>query len=341
MEYRNLGGSGLRVPVLSLGTATFAAGSAAGSWGDVQAEEARRIVGSAMDAGVNLFDTADVYSGGRAEEVLGVALSGMRDRALIGTKASFRGRAVGENEAGSSRYHLIRALEGSLRRLRTDYVDIYYLHGFDGMTPVEEVLSTLDTFVREGKVRYIGCSNFSGWQLMKSLSISDRYGWARHVAHQVHYSLAARDAEWELLPLAADQHVGTVVWSPLSQSRLTGKVRRDQARPTEGRLVKPTETENNGDNEKLFDIVDVLDEISGETGRTIPQIAINWLLQRPTVSSIVLGARSDAQFQENLGALGWRLSDEQLARLNDVSFVQPAYPYWHQRKNFAERNLWP
>jgi aryl-alcohol dehydrogenase-like predicted oxidoreductase len=338
MEYRFLGNSGLRVPVLSIGTATFAGGDRVGSWGDIQLEEARRIIGIAMDAGANFFDTADVYSGGRAEEVLGQAISGRRDQVLIGTKASFRGGAGGPNDVGSSRSHLVRALEGSLRRLGTDFVDIYYLHGFDAFTPQEEVLSTLDQFVRDGKVRYIGCSNFSGWQLMKSLSISDRYGWSRHVAHQVHYSLAAREFEWELMPLNVDQQVGAVVWSPLSQARLTGKVRRGGVAIAESRLVVPTEVTDVEDEELLYDIVDVLVELAEETGKSIPQIALNWLLHRPTVSSIILGVRTEKQLADNLGALGWALTPSQVARLDQVSSTRKIYPYWHQVRNFGERN---
>ena len=280
MEYRQLGNSGLKVPVLSFGTATFAGGEREGSWGNVQVDEARRMVDLALDAGINFFDTADVYSGGRAEEILGRAVAGCRDDVLIGTKANGRS-GTGANDAGSSRYHLTRALEGSLRRLETDYVDVYYLHGYDALTAVDEVLSTLDGFVRSGKVRYIGCSNFSGWQLMKSLSASERHGWSRHVAHQAFYSLASREFEWELMPLAIDQRIGTVVWSPLSQGRLTGKLRRGMPVPADSRLAVPGETEASGDRETLYRTIDVLDELAIETGKTIPQLALNWLLSRP------------------------------------------------------------
>lgn len=323
--------------MLSIGTATFAGGDRTGSWGDVQLDEARRLIDIAIDAGANFFDTADVYSGGRAEEVLGRAISGRRDEVLIGTKASFRGGA-GANDVGSSRFHLIRALEGSLRRLGTDYVDVYYLHGFDALTPQEEVLSILDQMVRDGKVRYIGCSNFSGWHLMKSLAISDRYGWTRHVAHQVHYSLAAREFEWELMPLGSDQGVGSVVWSPLSQARLTGKIRRGRRAPAQSRLVVPTEVAAVEDEEHLFRIIDVLDELAEETGKSIPQIALNWLFHRPTVASVILGVRTERQLTDNLGALGWALTSSQSARLDQVSSRPAIYPYWHQRRNFGERN---
>jgi aryl-alcohol dehydrogenase-like predicted oxidoreductase len=339
MEYRLLGNSGLKVPVLSFGTATFAGGNQEGSWGNSDVTEATRLVDIALDYGVNFFDTADIYSEGRAEDVLGQALDGRRDRALIGTKATFRSDD-GINDVGSSRFHLVRSLEASLRRLRTDYVDVYYLHGFDAMTPVEEVLSTLDGFVRSGKVRYIGCSNFSGWQLMKSLSVSERHGWARHVVHQAHYSLAAREFEWELMPLGLDQNVGTVVWSPLSQGRLTGKVRRGQPVPRDSRLVVGSETEQSGDDETLFRTVDVLDAVAQETGRTIPQVALNWVLQRPTVCSIIFGARNETQLRENFEATGWNLTAEQVARLDAASETTPIYPYWHQRA-FSERNPFP
>jgi aryl-alcohol dehydrogenase-like predicted oxidoreductase len=339
MEYRQLGNSGLRVPVLSFGTATFAQGEHEGSWGNIEVAEASRLVDIALEAGVNFFDTADVYSDGRSEEVLGRAIGGRRDQVLIGTKATFRS-GDGPNDVGSSRFHLVRSLEGSLRRLGTDYVDVYYLHGFDALTPLEEVMSTLDDFVRSGKVRYVGASNFSGWQLMKSLAVSDRYGWTRHVAHQVHYSLAARELEWELLPLAMDQHVGSVVWSPLAQGRLTGKIRRGQPAPAGSRLIAGSETEQSGTEEILFKTVDVLDQLAGETGKTLAQVALNWVLQRPTVSTVIFGARNEAQLRENFGAVGWSLDADQVARLDAASAVTPTYPYWHQR-TFGERNPFP
>lgn len=344
MEHRQLGDSGLKVPVLSFGTATFAAGSDEGlsTWGDTQVEEATRLVDVALDHGVNFFDTADTYSSGRSEEVLGQAVAGRRDQVLIGTKATGRPPgATDPNDAGSSRFHLTRALEGSLRRLGTDYVDVYYLHQYDALTPQEEVLSTLHEFVRSGKVRYIGCSNFSGWQLMKSLSVSERHGWARHVVHQAHYSLAAREFEWELMPLAVDQRVGTVVWSPLSQSRLTGKIRRGQEVPADSRLRQQTETEQSGDRETLYRTVDVLDQLAEETGKSVAQVALNWVLQRPTVSSIIIGARNEQQLVENFAAVGWNLTAHQVARLDDASAVTPIYPYWHQLQHSRERNPFP
>ncbi|SFS14256.1 Predicted oxidoreductase [Microbacterium sp. cf046] len=340
MEYRQLGRSGLTVPVLSFGTATFAGGEHTGAWGDIHDDEARRMVDLALEAGINFFDTADIYSDGRSEEILGRAVAGRRDEVLIGTKANGR-TGPGADDVGSSRYHLTRALESSLRRLDTDHVDVYYLHGFDALTPVDEVLSTLDGFVQSGKVRYIGCSNFSGWQLMKSLAVSERHGWARHVAHQAFYSLAAREYEWELMPLAVDQGVGTVVWSPLAQARLTGKLRRGMPVPDDSRLAVPGETEASGDRETLFRIIDVLDELAAETGKTIPQVALNWVLSRPTVCSVIFGARNEAQFTENLGAVGWSLDSDQIARLDAASSRTPIYPYWHQIVNNSERLPFP
>jgi aryl-alcohol dehydrogenase-like predicted oxidoreductase len=338
MEYRLLGGSGLKVPVLSFGAGTFGGGKeffdAWGATADIA--EAKRIVDICLEAGVTLFDTADVYSDGRSEEVLGSALAGRRDRVLISTKATFRlGKEA--NDAGSSRYHLRRSLEGSLRRLSTEHIDIYHLHGFDALTPIEEVQDTLNTFVREGKVRYIACSNFSGWHLMKSLAAADRYGWTRFVAHQVYYSLVGRDYEWELMPLGLDQKVAALVWSPLGWGRLTGKIRRGQPLPKESRLHKTAEFGPPVLDEYLYTVVDSLDAVAAETGRTVPQVALNWLLQRPTVASIILGARNEEQLKQNLGAVGWNLTAEQIAKLDKSSAQTPAYPYWHQRL-FPERN---
>jgi aryl-alcohol dehydrogenase-like predicted oxidoreductase len=292
-----------------------------------------------FEAGVNLFDTADGYSDGRSEEILGKALEGRRDRALISTKAYFP-MGDGPNDRGTSRYHLRRALEGSLRRLGTDYVDIYHLHGFDALTPIEEVQETLNTFVREGKVRYIAASNFSGWHLMKSLAVADRYGWTRFVAHQVCYSLVSREYEWELMPLGLDQKVGALVWSPLGWGRLTGKIRRGQPLPDVSRLHKTADAGPQVADEYLYTVVDALDAVAAETGKTVPQVALNWLLQRPTVSSVILGARTEEQLRQNLAATGWNLSESQVVALDKASAVTPVYPYWHQR-NFPERNPLP
>jgi aryl-alcohol dehydrogenase-like predicted oxidoreductase len=337
MEYRLLGGSGLKVSALSLGTATFGGGNEFfKAWGDTDVAEASRLIDICFETGVNLFDTADGYSDGRSEEILGKALKGKRDRALISTKAYFPS-GDGPNDRGTSRYHLRRALDESLRRLATDYVDIYHMHGFDALTPFEEAQNTLNTLVREGKVRYIACSNFSGWHLMKSLAVADRYGWTRFVAHQVYYSLVGREYEWELMPLALDQKVGALVWSPLGWGRLTGKIRRGRSLPEVSRLHKTADAGPQVADEYLYSVVDALDAVAAETGKSIPQIALNWLLRRPTVSSIILGARNEQQLRDNLGADGWSLTAEQVARLDKASATTPIYPYWHQR-NFPERN---
>jgi aryl-alcohol dehydrogenase-like predicted oxidoreductase len=340
MEYRLLGKSGLKVPVLSFGTGTFGGGSEFfKAWGSSDVAEATRLVDICLDAGVNLFDTADVYSRGLSETILGKAIAGKRDKVLISTKTTFR-FGDGPNDVGSSRFHILNAIEGSLKRLGTDYVDIYHLHGFDAMTPVEEVLSTLDNLVQSGKVRYIACSNFSGWHLMKSLAASDKYGWTRYVGHQVYYSLIGREYEWELMPLAVDQGVGALVWSPLGWGRLTGKIRRGQPLPKESRLHKTAENGPQVEDEYLHKVVDALDAVAKETGKTVPQIALNWLLQRPTISTVIMGARNEEQLRANLASEGWNLSKEQVAKLDAASDVAPIYPYWHQ-KQFAERNPFP
>jgi aryl-alcohol dehydrogenase-like predicted oxidoreductase len=339
MEYRQLGASGLKVPVLSLGTVTFGGGNDFfRAWGSTGVDEARRMIDIAMDAGAAMFDSADVYSGGLSEEILGHALDGRRSRVLISTKGTFR-TGEGPNGIGSSRHRLIGACEASLRRLRTDYIDLYQMHGFDAVTPIDETLRALDDLVTSGKVRYIGCSNFSGWHLMKSLSISDRYGWPRYVAHQAYYSLVGREFEWELQPLGAAEGVGTVVWSPLGWARLTGKLRRDQPAPDVSRLSRTIGSAPPVPDERLYAVVDALDGIARETGRTVPQIALNWVLQRPTVSTVLIGARNEQQLRENLGAFGWSLTVDQMAALDLASDVTPVYPYWHQRGTMGERNI--
>ena len=340
MEYRLLGGSGLKVPVLSFGTGTFGGGNEFfKAWGETGVAEARRLIDICFEAGVNLFDTADIYSYGQSEEVLGKALEGKRDKALISTKATFR-FGDGPNDVGSSRYHLRRSLEASLRRLNTDYVDIYHLHGFDALTPLEETLDTLNKFVREGKVRYIACSNFSGWHLMKSLGIADRYGWTRYAAHQVYYSLIGREYEWELMPLALDQKIGALVWSPLGWGRLTGKIRRGRPLPEGSRLRETAQWGPPVEDEQLYRVVDALDAVGLDTGKTIPQVAIAWLLSRPTVSSVIIGARNEMQLRDNLGAVGWSLTPEQIKRLDEASAAMPAYPYsfYRTQESFARIN---
>jgi aryl-alcohol dehydrogenase-like predicted oxidoreductase len=331
MEYRQLGGSGLIVPVLTLGTGTFGGGGDFFKhWGAVGVPEATRLVDVSVDAGLNMFDSADVYSNGLAEEILGKAIAGRRDRVLISTKASFR-HGDGPN-----------AVDASLRRLGTDYIDIFQLHGFDALTPIEETIGTLDDLVHAGKIRYIGASNFSGWHLMKSLAISEKYGLTRYVAHQAYYSLVGREYEWELMPLGLDQKVGAVVWSPLGWARLTGKIRRGQPRPEVSRLHDRTNVEAGPQvsDDYLYAVVDALDAVAADTGKTVPQIALNWLLQRPTVSTLVIGARNEDQLRQNLGAVGWNLTSGHIAKLDAASAVTPIYPYWHQR-TFPERNPFP
>lgn len=338
METRQLGRCGLRVPVLSFGTGTFGGGTPFfRAWGSSDVAEATRLVDICLEAGVNLFDTADVYSAGMAEEILGQAIAGRRERLLISSKASFR-MSADANDIGSSRHHLIAACEASLKRLGTDRIDLYYLHGFDARTPVEEVLRALDDLIRAGKIRYIGCSNFSGWHLMKSLAVSDRYGWARHVAHQVYYSLLAREFEWELMPLALDQGVGTVVWSPLAGGLLSGKVGRGRPAPEGSRAATLGGTGPGVPEDRLYAVTDALEAVAAETGRTVAQVALNWVLQRPTVASLVIGARNEAQLRDNLAAVEFTLTAEQVARLDAASAVPPTYPYWHQWQVFAERN---
>ena len=340
MEYRNLGTSGLRVPVLSFGTGTFGGqGPLVSAWCRSDASEARRLIDICLEAGVNLFDTADVYSNGASEEILGAAIKGRRDKVLISTKT---GLPMGDGplDAGTSRYRLVAAVDAALRRLGTDYIDLLQLHAFDAFTPIDEVLSTLDTLVRAGKLRYVGASNFSGWHLMKSLGIAERHGWPRYVAHQVYYSLVGRDYESELMPLALDQGVGALVWSPLGWGRLTGKIRRGQPLPNNSRLHETAKFGPAVDDEKLYASVDALDAVAAETGRTVPQIAIAWLLTRPSVSSVIIGARDEAQLRDNLGAVGWSLSPDQIARLDKASAVMPAYPYYPYRiqEGFARIN---
>ncbi len=340
MEYRLLGGSGLKVPVLSLGTGTFGGTTDFfKTWGSADVAQATRMVDLCLEAGVNFFDTANIYDAGLAEQILGEALKGRREQAIIATKATFT-MGSGPNDKGSSRYHLIRACEASLKRLGTDHIDLYFMHAFDALTPVEETLRALDDLVTSGKIGYIGASNFSGWQLMKSLATSEKYGLARYVVYQGYYSLVGRDYEWELMPLGLDQGVGTMVWSPLGWGRLTGKIRRGQPLP-EGRLQQGGARGGpHVEDEYLFRVVDALDQVAEETGKTVPQVALNWLLQRPGVCNLVVGARNEQQLKDNLGAVGWKLSTDQVALLDRASFRTPTYPYWHQT-GFDERNPKP
>lgn len=342
MEQRILGASGLKVPVLSMGTGTFGGSNDFfKGFGSADVKEATRMVDLCLEAGVTMFDSADIYSGGLAEELLGKALSGRRQQALISTKATFRS-GKGPNDTGSSRHHLLESVDKSLKRLGTDYIDLFQLHGFDALTPVDEVLSTLDGLVRAGKIRYLGCSNFSGWHLMKSLAVSEARGFERYVAHQAYYSLVGREFEWELMPLGLDQRVGTVVWSPLGWGRLTGKLRRGQPMPEVTRLQNKA-TASGGPqvaDDLLFRVVDALDEVAKETGKTVAQLALNWVTSRPGVATVIMGARNEDQLKANLGAVGWVLTAEQVAKLDAASAVPMTYPYWHQAQ-FTERNPFP
>ncbi|MEG3790258.1 aldo/keto reductase [Lysobacter sp. CCNWLW3] len=342
MDTRFLGHSGFKVSVLGFGAGTFGGkGPLFSAWGNTDVAEARRLIEICLEAGVNLFDTADVYSDGASESILGAAIQGRRDEVILSTKISLRA-GEGANDVGASRHHLIRAVDRALQRLGTDYIDLLQLHHFDAQTPVEQVMSTLDDLVRAGKLRYLGVSNYSGWQLMKSQAVADRYGYSRFVANQTYYSLVGRDYEWELMPLAQDQGVGAVVWSPLGWGRLTGKIRRGQPLPEGSRLHDTAGFAPPVDEERLYRIVDALDEVAADTGKTIPQIALNWLLQRPTVSSVLIGARNEAQLRQNLGAVGWNLSAEQVAKLDQASRVTPPYPYYpYWNGMFSERTPAP
>jgi aryl-alcohol dehydrogenase-like predicted oxidoreductase len=340
MEYRRLGRSGLKVPALSFGSGTFGGnGPLFGAWGNTDAGQARRLVDICLDAGVTMFDTADVYSQGASEEILGAAIRGRRDQVILSTKTSLP-MGAGPLDAGSSRSRLVAATDAALRRLGTDYIDLFQLHAYDAGVPIEEALSTLADLVRAGKIRYIGVSNFAGWQLMKSLAIADRYGWPRYVAHQVYYSLVGRDYEWDLMPLGLDEGVGAIVWSPLGWGRLTGKIRRGQPLPSRSRLHDTADLGPPIEDEHLFRVVDALEAVAAETGKAVPQVAINWLLQRPTVSSVIVGARDEQQLRQNLDAVGWSLTADQVARLDVASLTTAPYPHfpYYRQEGFARLN---
>jgi aryl-alcohol dehydrogenase-like predicted oxidoreductase len=336
MDYRQLGHSGLRVSALTLGTMTF---GGRGHWtrvGATEADTATRQVDMCLDAGVNLIDTADVYSDGLSEEVVGKTLKGRRDRVLIATKARFA-MGDGPNDAGLSRHHLIRACEASLRRLGTDYIDLFQVHEWDGHTPLEETLSALDHLVNSGKVRYIGCSNYSAWHIMKALGISERKNLQRFISQQIHYSLQARDAEYELVPVALDQGVGILVWSPLAGGLLSGKYRRGQDMPEGSRHLTDWNEPPVHDEDQLYDIVDVLVEIAEARGVSAAQVALAWTLGRPGIATVVVGARTEEQLADNLGAADLTLEDDERSRLDEVSAPRLMYPYWHQAKSASER----
>jgi aryl-alcohol dehydrogenase-like predicted oxidoreductase len=336
MDYRQLGHSGLRVSSLTLGTMTFGGRDKFANVGTTDVEGATRQIDMCLDAGINLIDTADVYSGGLSEEIVGRALRGRRDRVLLATKARMP-MGEGPNDAGLSRHHLIRSCEASLRRMGTDYIDLYQVHEWDGATPLEETLGALDHLVSSGKVRYIGCSNYAGWHLMKALGISERRNLQRFVSQQIYYSLQARDAEYELVPVALDQGVGILVWSPLAGGLLSGKYRRDQEGPEGSRQLTDWKEPPVRDQEALHDIVDALVEIAEEHDVSPAQVALAWTLGRPGVASVVIGARTDEQLADNLGAADLVRGDEERSRLDELSAPPLLYPYWHQAKTANDR----
>jgi aryl-alcohol dehydrogenase-like predicted oxidoreductase len=336
MEYRLLGASGLEVSVLSMGTMTMGGEGRFAAMGNVQVDEARRQIEICMEAGVNLFDTADIYSFGKSEEVLGQALGGLRKDIVLATKGYNR-LGPGTNKAGTSRKHLIEACEDSLRRLGTDYIDLYQVHTFDSLTPLDETLRAFEDLIRSGKVRYAGCSNYGGWQLMKALSISDQLGINRYISQQINYSLLARDAEHDLVRVGVDQKVGIMVWSPLQFGLLSGKFRRGQAKPSESRL-NSLDAPGTIDEERLFTIVDALGEIAAARGVSVAQVALNWVTRKPGVDTVIIGARNEQQLRDNLAAAGWALTDAEVEKLDEVSALPLPYPYWHQQKFALERN---
>ncbi|WP_432484440.1 aldo/keto reductase [Kineococcus esterisolvens] len=336
MEYRRLGRSGLRVSTITMGTMTFGGRGAFANVGNTDVAQARRQVDLALEAGVNLFDTADIYSDGVSEEITGEVLQGRRDDVLIATKARMV-TGPGPNDGGASRYHLVRSVERSLRRLRTDHLDLYQIHEWDGQTPLEETLEALDTLVRSGKVRYVGASNYAGWQLMKALAVADARGYQRYVSQQIHYTLQARDAEDELVPLTLDQDLGILVWSPLAGGLLSGKYRRDRSAPEGSRHLSEWSEPPVHDEGKLFDVVDVLVEVGEAHGVSAAQVALAWLLGRPGVTSLVIGARTEEQLRDNLAAADLELTGEERRRLDEVSAVPLRYPHWHQAATAKDR----
>jgi len=331
MEYRKLNSAGLSIPVLSFGTATFGGGNDFfKSWGNTDVKEATRLVDLCLEHGINFFDTANVYSKGLSEEILGAAIKGKRNKILLSTKSTFP-MGDGPNDYSSSRHAIMKACDESLRRLGTDHIDLYYMHGFDALTPVEETLRALDDLITAGKISYIGCSNFSGWHLMKSLSASEKFGFSKYVTNQAYYSLVGREFEWELMPLGLDQKVSTIVWSPLAGGALSGKITRKNP-PTPGTRAAAKDFFISSKDERLYNIVDVLYQVAEEVGKTVPQVALNWVLQRATVTSIVIGARNEKQLIENFGAVGWKLSADHIKKLDTVSATKPIYPFWHQKQ---------
>jgi len=336
VEYRQLGHTGLRVSALALGTMTFGGRGDFAMVGETEVDDARRIVDRSLEAGINFIDTADVYSAGRSEEIVGEVIKGRRDEIVLATKARFA-MGNGQNDAGLSRGYLLRACEASLRRLQTDYIDLYQVHERDGLTPMDETLDALNTLVHQGKVRYIGCSNHSAWHVMKALSISERHGLQRYVTQQIYYSLLDRDAEYELVPLAIDQQLGILVWSPLAGGLLSGKYRRNADRPAGARQSTPWGEPPVYDEDRMYDIIEALIEMASARGTSPAQVALAYLLGRRAVTSVIIGARNEEQLIDNLGAVEWTLDDTERARLDQVSAPRLIYPYWHQAKTAPER----
>ena len=336
VEYRILGRSGLKVSAITMGTFTFGGVGPFARVGNTNVAEARKLVDFAIDHGVNLFDTANMYSSGVAEEIVGEVMEGRRDNVLITSKARMR-VGTGPNDEGTSRWHLIRECEKSLKRLRTDHIDIYYMHEWDGTTPVEEKMAALDMLVQQGKIRYIGCSNYSGWHVMKSLMVADRDRRERFVTQQIHYTIEAREAEYELLPISVDQGLGVLVWSPLAAGLLTGKHRRGEPTPEGSRQFAGWTEPPIRDEERLWDIIDVLVNVGDARGVSAAQVALAWLLTRPAVSSLVVGGRNEAQFKDNFTAVDLKLTEAELTQLNEVSRPPLIYPYWHQGQFAVER----
>ena len=335
MEYRQLGRSGLRVSTLTMGTATFGGTGALAVWGDTDVEGARRQIDLCLDAGVNLLDTANAYSTGLSEEILGKAIQGRRDQLLLSSKVRMP-MGTGPNDAGLSRHHIRNQVEASLRRLGVEHLDIYHVHEWDGQTPLEETLETLDALVRAGTVRYLGVSNYSGWQLMKALAVSDAHGYQRFVSNQIYYSLESRDAEYEQVPLSLDQGLGVMVWSPLAGGLLSGKYRRDQ-QPSEGRHLGDWDEPPVRDEAKLYDTIEELVKIADGHGVSAAQVALAYLLTKPAVSTLVIGARNDTQLVDNLAAAELKLTDSEVEHLDRISAPDLIYPHWHQARTAADR----
>ena len=334
MEYRLLGRSGLKVSTITMGTMTFG-GSA--KIGDTDLKDAQRQIDLCLEAGVNLIDTANVYSRGISETIIGEALDGgRRKRTLLATKVRFK-MGEGPNDNGLSRYHIVEQAEASLRRLRTDVIDLYQVHQWDGSTPLEETMEALDTLIRQGKVRYVGCSNYSGWHIMKALGVSEAHNYQRFVSQQIHYTLHAREAEYELVPVSLDQGLGILVWSPLAGGLLSGKYRRGVSAPEGSRHAGGHSEPPVYDWEKLYDIIDVVVSVAEEHGVTGAQVALAWLLQRPGVTSVIVGGRNEEQFRDNLAAAELKLSEHQVRRLDEVSRPTLIYPYWHQNRSVFDR----